>query len=155
MQLSGDAIERILGSWPVARLATQGPRGLPAQVPVVFARWQGRLWSPVDGKPKSGGELARLRNVRARPGVSLLIDHYDADWRRLWWLRVDGVADVIRRSAGDADAELAGVAGALREKYPQYRETPLFSGDPTLLAIRPTRMLSWSASQDATGRTRF
>jgi nitroimidazol reductase NimA-like FMN-containing flavoprotein (pyridoxamine 5'-phosphate oxidase superfamily) len=51
MELSRDAIEHLLGTWPVARLATLRADGSPALVPVVFAWSAGRLWLPVDGKP--------------------------------------------------------------------------------------------------------
>ena len=98
MELPPDATERLLDTWPVARLATGGADG-PRLVPVVFARAEGELWTPVDGKPKRGGELARLRRVREEPRVSLLLDHYDADWARLWWIRLDGRARVVQPSA--------------------------------------------------------
>ena len=52
MELSRDAIERLLDTWPVARLATLRADGTAALVPVVFVRSAGRLWLPVDGKPK-------------------------------------------------------------------------------------------------------
>ena len=145
MELAGDEIDRILDSWPVARLATQRADGLPSQVPIVFARSGERLWSPIDGKPKGDGELARVRNIRARPGVSLLIDHYAEDWERLWWLRVEGVAEVICPSDLEGDAEVAGAVAALRNKYPQYRDTALFRGVPTLVAVRPLVIRSWRA----------
>jgi PPOX class probable F420-dependent enzyme len=113
-------------------------------VPVVFAPSAGRLWIPVDGKPKRGGELARVANVRREPRVSLLLDDYAADWSRLWWLRVDATAEVVT----GADAEgVPEAAAALRHKYPQYATTPLFrEGTPTLLALTPQRMRSWTAS---------
>lgn len=172
-------IERLLATWPVARLATVGPDGRPHLVPIVFARHAGALWSPIDGKPKagmageadgagragaegaaarggpqSGGEpgggpeggvarrtprLARVANVAAEPRVSVLLDHYDDDWRRLWWIRVDGRAALV---GGDPGAE-----AALRAKYPQYRETPLYAGAPALLRIEPERCTSWAASR--------
>ena len=53
----------------------------------------------VDDKPKATTALRRLDNVRAHPAVSLLVDHYDDDWTRLWWVRVDGTAVVARRRA--------------------------------------------------------
>ncbi len=141
-------MERLLEVWPVARLATLGPDGAPALVPVVFAKSAGRLWTPVDGKPKSGRELARVANVRRDPRVALLLDQYDADWSGLWWLRIDAVASVVAGAAAPGAAE---AAAALRAKYPQYAHTPLFrEGDPlpTLLALAPRRITSWAASAD-------
>ncbi len=143
MELPGPLSERLLDTWPVARLATLGPDGAPHQVPIVFARRGATLYSPVDGKPKRGGELARLRNVRRDPRISLLLDHYDDDWTRLWWIRVDAVAQVV----GTEGAEAA--VTALRAKYPQYAEVPLFAGPPTLLSIEPLRVSGWCAASAA------
>ncbi len=148
MQLPEEVVERLLDRWPVARLATSGPAG-PHQVPIVFARSAGRLWSPVDGKPKAGGELARVRHVLGDPRVSLLLDDYDRDWTRLWWLRVDAEARVVRPAEPDVDAEVAAALAALRAKYPQYTSVPLLRDPPTLLAFQPTATRSWCASSAA------
>ncbi len=136
----------------MARLGTRAPSGRPHLVPVVFARHAGVLWSPVDAKPKRPdvSELARVRHVRAHPEVTLLLDHYDEDWRRLWWLRVDGHASVVEGASGDADA----AAAALRAKYPQYARTPVFRDPdaPLLLRIEAERVRSWAASEVAVDR---
>jgi PPOX class probable F420-dependent enzyme len=145
MQLPADAVEAILERWPMAVLTTLGERG-PHAVPVVFARAQGALWSPIDAKPKRGGELARVRHVRRDPRVALLLTHYDDDWDRLWWLRVDGEAHV--RSARDAGSEAA--LAALRRKYPQYQRTGLVGPGASLLEIRIAAQRSWRASASAT-----
>ena len=116
-------------------------------VPVVFAAAAGALWSPIDGKPKAGRELERVRNLRADTRLCLLFDRYDADWERLWWLRVDGRGAVV--AARGPDAELA--AAALRAKYPRYASgaTPLFGGEPTLLRIELGHWIGWAASAAA------
>lgn len=100
----------------VARLGTVTPSGEPHLVPVVFAVDGGTAWTAVDGKPKRSARLRRLANVAANPRVSLLVDHYDEDWRRLWWVRADGVAGVHAAAPG-------GLA-ALCDKYEQYRTGP-------------------------------
>jgi PPOX class probable F420-dependent enzyme len=152
MELTRDAIEHLLDTWPVARLATLRADGSPALVPVVFARSGGRLWLPVDGKPKrepAGGaapELARVANVRRDARVALLLDQYEADWSGLWWLRLDGAAKPV----GETEPGFAAGLGALLKKYPQYAETPPFRPDapPTLIAVSPLRTTSWAASAD-------
>ena len=138
MTLSDEARERLLDSWPVARLATLAKDGRPHLVPIVFARVGGALWLPIDGKPKSPGVLARVRNIESDPRVALLLDHYAADWQRLWWIRIEG-----RGSVCGADT---GAEAALRAKYPQYRDVPLFAGEPLLLRIDPERVLTWTSS---------
>ena len=145
MRLSAERVERLLTEWPVARLATVAPDGRPHIVPIVFARHEGIIYSPVDGKPKSGRELARVRHVRADPRVSLLLDDYDRDWTRLWWLRADGLARILEAPAADAP-ELAAPVAALRAKYPQYRDVPVLRDPPTLLAIELTPPSTWSAA---------
>ena len=149
MQLPAQVAEHLLDTWPVARLATTGPDGRPHQVPIVFARHDDILYSPVDGKPKGGGELARIRNARRQPDVSLLLDHYEPDWRCLWWLRIDGRARVLEPSDPEGDAELALALAALRAKYPQYREVAVLAGPPTLLGVRIVSQVSWCASSQA------
>jgi PPOX class probable F420-dependent enzyme len=148
MQLPREAVEHLLDTWPVARLATLREDGSAALVPVVFARSAGRLWLPVDGKPKrpGAGELARVANVRRDPRVALLLDQYEADWTALWWLRLEGTAEVVEE--GGAGFEPA--RAALLRKYPQYRETPPLrpGAPPTLIAVQPLRTASWAASPD-------
>ncbi len=148
MRLPSDVVERLLETWPVARLATRGPER-PHQVPIVFARAGQLLWSPVDGKPKRQGELSRVGHIEAEPRVSLLLDHYDEDWARLWWLRVDGVADVVRPADPAGDPEVSAAVARLRAKYPQYQRVPVLREPPTLLRIRPERLRSWCASPSA------
>jgi PPOX class probable F420-dependent enzyme len=148
--LTPESIETALDTWPVARLASVGADGAPHQVPVVFARAGELLWSPVDAKPKAPRELVRVRNVRADPRVSLLLDGYDADWTRLWWLRVDAEAHV----AHPPEPGLSAAVAALRLKYPQYQEIAVLRDPPTLLALRPLRLASWCAREGAASFSR-
>ncbi len=78
MELPARIVDLVLESWPVARLATLGPAG-PHLVPIVLARAGGCLWSPIDGKPKDGGELARVSHLRSEPRAALLLDRWDPD----------------------------------------------------------------------------
>ena len=157
MQIPDPTIESLLERHPIARLATSAQDGRPHQVPIVFAPVFGtgggwKLWSPVDGKPKSGRELARVSNIRRRPQVSLLLDDYDADWSRLWWLRVDANARVVAPADPEADAEVAAAVDALRAKYPQYESIPMLRDPPTLIELAPVSIRSWCASERAVPR---
>jgi len=153
MQLRQPEIDHLLRHWPVARLASRGPGGRPHLVPVVFAASGGVLWSPVDGKPKSGGELARVRHLRRHPEASLLLDHYDDAWSALWWLRIDVDVRVIAPADPAGDAAVAAAVAALEAKYPQYQQTPVLRQPPVLLALCPTAMRSWRASPQPLART--
>ena len=105
------------GQARVARLATADDEGQPHLVPIVFALVGDLVWSAIDSKPKSTRALRRLDNIRSNPRVSLLVDHYSDDWSALWWVRLDGQAQVVGREEPGADTAL----GALAAKYPQYQ----------------------------------
>ena len=145
MQLGKDVIADRLESWPVARLASRAGDGRLHQVPIVFARSNGRLWSPVDGKPKRGGELARVRNLRSHPEASLLLDDYRSDWTQLWWIHIEAVAEVVQPAMAD-DPEVSAAVAALEAKYPQYARVPVLRARPTLIAFDPVRIVSWAGS---------
>lgn len=117
----------------VARLATAGADHRPHVVPVVFAVVGDAVITAVDAKPKTTMRLRRLVNIEANPAVSLLVDHYDEDWTRLWWVRADGRARVSR----DTDVE------PLVAKYPQYAAVP-----PTgpFVVVTVGRLTAWSAT---------
>ena len=98
-----------------------------------------------DGKPKRDGELARVRNQRAHPEASLLLDDYDPDWTRLWWIRIEASAEVLR-PASPVNPAVSAALAALEAKYPQYASVPLLQGDATLIAFDPCRIVSWTAA---------
>lgn len=128
----------LFASVPVARLATVDPSGAPHLVPIVFAVTGDVIHSAVDAKPKRTRHLRRLANIAANPRVSVLADHYEDDWSRLWWVRADGVARVL-------DDSPAGLA-ALVARYPQYRASP--PAGP-FLEITVDRWSSWRALDGA------
>ncbi|HVL04492.1 MAG TPA: TIGR03668 family PPOX class F420-dependent oxidoreductase [Acidimicrobiales bacterium] len=130
-------VRRWVAEAPVGRLATVGSGGRPHIVPVTFFLDGDEIASAVDHKPKTTTDLKRLRNIEANPAASVLVDHYEADWSRLWWVRADGNARVLT----SGERRERAVAGLL-EKYPLYRKTPP-EGPVIVLAV--TRWSSWSA----------
>jgi len=123
----------------VARLATVGTDGAPHVVPVTFAVDGDRIVTAIDHKPKRTLRLRRLDNIRAEPRVAVLADHYEADWGRLWWVRADGVAEIL----DGGGAGHAAAARLLADRYPAYRDRPI-SGP--IIDIRVTRWSEWSAA---------
>jgi PPOX class probable F420-dependent enzyme len=103
-------------SEPVARLATIRPDGSPRVVPICFALEGDTLYTAVDEKPKRTRWLARLADIERDPRVEVVIDRYDDDWSRLWWVRLRGRARVVEQD--ERALEL------LRAKYSQYRDEP-------------------------------
>jgi len=136
-----EALERLISA-RVARLATVRPDGRPHVVPLVFAVMNGSYgpvayWA-VDGKPKAGTTLQRITNLEANPTAELLVDGYEEDWSRLWWVR----ASVTAREVLDA-AERAQALEVLVEKYPQYRtERP----QGRVFRLGVTSVRGWSAA---------
>ena len=121
----------------VARLATVDPDGRPHLVPIVFALDGDTLYSAVDAKPKRSRRLRRIENARRRPDVTVLVDHYEDDWHRLWWVRARGRARVLD-GGPEADRALA----LLEARYQQYRERP--PGLP-VLAVDVVEWRGWVA----------
>ena len=107
-------------------------------MPIAFALERDTLYSAVDRKPKRSTTLRRIENARARPDVTILVDHYDDDWSRLWWIRLRGRARVL-----DEGEERERALALLAAKYPQYvAERP----EGPVLAVDVTEIREWSAS---------
>ena len=119
-------------------MATLTPSGAPHLVPFCFVLADGVLYSAVDRKPKRAGRLRRLANVGADARVTVLVDHYEEDWSRLWWIRVDGRG----RELGSGDEATRALA-LLAAKYPQYAAAP---PPGPVLRIDVDRWVGWSAS---------
>lgn len=125
----------------IARLATIDPDGRPHLVPIVFVLDGETLYTAVDAKPKRSHRLRRIENARDRPDVVVLVDHYEDDWTRLWWVRLRGRARVL---VNGEEAERA--LQLLRVKYEQYRRD---GPGPPVLAVDIREWYGWDSS-DAT-----
>lgn len=104
----------------------------------MFAYDQGRIYNAVDHKPKSTFRLKRLSNIKANPHISVLVDHYDDDWSRLWWIRVDGVAEVI-----GSGPRFQRALALLTSKYAAYVAQP---PPGPVIDVRIENIRAWSAS---------
>ena len=133
-----------------AILATIDPDGQPRLVPICFiveavADEPLRLLTPLDDKPKATDDkraLARVRDIAARPAVSVLVERWDEDWTRLAWLRLHGSGILLEPSDVPADA-----VARLRTKYPQYATHDLESSP--IIAIKVVLASSWGALEPA------
>lgn len=123
-----------------AVLATIAPGGRPRSVPICFAVMDAAIWTPLDEKPKRTTDiraLARVRDILRDPRVTVLVDRWDEDWRRLAWLRIEGPASLVEPgAAGHVEA-----VEALRARYPQYRDHALESRP--LIRIGIGRLVGW------------
>jgi PPOX class probable F420-dependent enzyme len=122
----------------VARVATVDGRGQVHLVPVTFAL-SGDVWYP----PTDAGErlAKRLRNLTGDPRVSILIDVYDEDWSKVWWVRLHGSGRVVPDSP-----ERDHAWRLLRAKYPQFTDTPSDEGAGPVMAVDINHWVGWSYS---------
>ena len=125
----------------IAHLATADRSGHPHVVPICFVFDGKCFYSVIDEKPKrvAAGKLKRLRNIRENPNVSLIIDHYDEDWRNLAYVLVSGNAQILFRGAKHRKA-----VGLLRKKYPQYRSMAI--DRRAMIVITPKNLTRWAAT---------
>jgi PPOX class probable F420-dependent enzyme len=135
------AVQKMLKKARVARLATLDAKSRPHIVPVCFAYDGKFFYTAVDQKPKrvTPERLARLRNIRAVPRIALLIDEYDEDWTKLWYILIRGKAKLIPKSPNE---EHAWAIRKLRAKYPQYTRGML-PDDAPIIRITPERATFW------------
>jgi PPOX class probable F420-dependent enzyme len=131
-------MRQLVATARVGRLATLASGGRLHLVPICFALDGNVLYSAVDEKPKRSRRLQRIENVRAHPEVAVLVDHYEEDWSRLWWVRLRGRGRVVEH-APELDLALR----LLAEKYEQYQERP---PPGPVLAIVIDEWRGWSAT---------
>jgi len=133
-------------------LATSAADGRARLVPITFAvaPWtdvSGRtlLYSALDEKPKSVADprqLARVRDIAARPRVAVLVDRWSEDWSELAWLRLEGEAALVEPAADWPDAgRHADAVRLLRQRYPQYAGHRL--EERPVLRVVCHRAVSW------------
>jgi len=138
MGVDPDTAWRLLDAAPRAVLATAAADGTVDLVPIVFHVARPRVYFAVDDvKPKSSLRLTRLANLARDPRVSVLVDHYDDDWSRLWWVRAKGVAEPCTGTAEAATA-LEGLAA----RYRAYARRPPVG---EVVRIEVSEVRGWSA----------
>lgn len=135
----------------VARFATADSAGQPVVVPICYAIEGDLIYSPVDEKPKrvAPAELKRVRNIRANPKVSLVIDDYSDDWSKLEYVIIAGRAETI--SPAERAGEHARAVTLLREKYEQYRSMAI--DERLIIKIAIERVRRWDASKWETNKS--
>ena len=131
-------ITRLIRSARAAHLATSDKSGQPHVIPICFVYDGKCFYSPIDEKPKRTipSQLKRLKNIRENPKVSLVIDRYDEDWRKLAYVLVFGKARILQSGEKHRNA-----VRLLRKKYPQYRSMAIDARP--MIAITAKRVVSW------------
>ena len=145
LDIDQETLEFIRGH-RVARLATTSADGQPAVIPICYVVDGGRLYTPIDEKPKSVGpsSLKRVRNIRANPNIALVIDDYSEDWSKLAYVLISGNAEIL--SPGNDALEHGRAVELLREKYAQYRAMAI--DKRPMIRITPVRIKRWLAGNE-------
>ncbi|MDQ4004840.1 MAG: TIGR03668 family PPOX class F420-dependent oxidoreductase [Actinomycetota bacterium] len=133
-----ETMRRLVAEARVGRVATIDPDGKPNVVPFCFVLAGDTLYTSVDHKPKEGRRLRRVENLQRDPRVTVLVDHYEEDWPRVWWVRARGTGRVV-----DDAAEVERGNRLLAEKYAQYADDP---PPGPILAIEISEWRGWSYS---------
>ena len=81
----------------------------------------------------------KVKNLRARPEATLLIDQYSEDWLRNVAVMMTGTVAVL-----DGGAEFDRAKNLLKAKFPQYNDIfPIETGVGVVLRFDPAAMVSW------------
>jgi PPOX class probable F420-dependent enzyme len=127
----------------VARLATVDSEDCkPYLVPVVFIYDGNNFYIPIDEKAKRSKpeDLKRVKNIQTNPNVVLLIDEYNEDWKKIWFIMIQGNASLINNIKSKQNRLIQRVHRLLYEKYPQYLTTGI---GKFCIMIRPQRVINW------------
>jgi PPOX class probable F420-dependent enzyme len=112
-------------------------RGVDA-VPVVFVVDGDRIVLPIDTvKAKRSPLLQRVRNLANDGRAVLLVDHYEDDWSRLWWVRAHGRAHEAEPTA--VQLELLAAA------FPAYAAPGTVT---SVIVLAPDEIMGWAAGTD-------
>ena len=141
-----DRTREFIRNHRVARFATADADCQPAVVPFCYVLDGENIYSPVDEKPKrvAPAQLKRVRNIRANPKVSLVIDDYSEDWSKLGFVFITGRAEII--SPEESAPEHARAVALLREKYEQYRLMAI--DERLIIKITIKSVRRWDAGRD-------
>ena len=139
-------IKTIINKAKVARLATVDIKCTPYLVPVVFVfdNDNDYYFIPINEKTKRSRpeNLKRVRNIKENPNVALLIDEYNEDWTKLYFIMIQGKASIIggKKLEQDEIPLLEKAHKLLSNKYPQYQNIGI---GKYIIMIIPQKVIAW------------
>jgi PPOX class probable F420-dependent enzyme len=137
-------IKAIVDKARVARLATVDSECKPHLIPVVFVYDNNYYFIPIDDKHKTSTpeKLRRTKNIRQNSNVVLLIDEYDEDWTKLYFIMIQGNASIIggKKLEQHEMVLLEKAHKLLYEKYLQYEKIGVGG---YVIKIHPKKVISW------------
>ena len=149
MKLINDIhVKAIIDKARLARLATVDSECKPHLVPVVFAFDGEYYYIPIDAKtkqePSKPEKLKRVKNIQTNPNIALLIDEYNEDWTKLYFVMIQGRALLISNKKGVQQNELLLIEKAhklLSEKYHHYQKIGI--GEYVIMTY-PQKIITWN-----------
>ena len=137
-------VKTIIDKARVARLATVNSECKPHLVPVVFVFDNYCYFIPIDEKTKRSRpeKLKRAKNIQQNSNVTLLIDDYNENWRKLYFIMIQGIALLVGNKSEQDQSQnhIERAHKLLSEKYFQYREVGI--GDYVIM-IYPQKVITW------------
>ena len=129
----------------IARLATVDTECKPHLIPVVFVFDNDCYFIPIDEKTKRSRpeKLKRAKNIQQNPNVALLVDEYNEDWTKLFFIMIQGKACIIGGKELEQQNDLLLLEKAqklLSDKYLQYQKTGI--GEYVIMII-PQKVITW------------
>ena len=130
----------------VARLATVDLERMPHIIPVVFVLDNDHncYFIPIDEKTKRARpeNLKRVKNIQENSNVALLIDEYNEDWTKLYFIMIQGKASILggKKLEQNEMLLLEKAHKLLRNKYPQYQNIGV---GEYLIMIMPQKVIVW------------
>lgn len=137
-------VKTIIDKARVARLATVDSECKPHLIPVVFVFDNYSYFIPIDEKTKQSRpeKLKRAKNIQQNSNVTLLIDDYNENWRKLYFIMIQGKASIIggKKLEQNELLLLEKAHKLLSDKYLQYQKIGI--GEYVIMII-PQKVITW------------
>jgi PPOX class probable F420-dependent enzyme len=142
--INGTYLKTVIDKAKIARLATVDSECKPHLIPVVFVYDNDCYFIPIDEKTKRSKpeNLKRIKNIQQNPNVALLIDEYNEDWRKLYFIMIQGKASIIGNKELEQNKQvlLEKAHKLLSDKYVQYQEIGI---GHYIIMIVPQKIITW------------
>jgi len=140
-------LKTIINKAKVARLATADLEYKPHLVPIVFV-FDNDLncyFIPIDEKTKRARpeNLKRVKNIQENSNVALLIDEYNEDWTKLYFIMIRGKGSILggKKLEYNEMSLIKKAHSLLNHKYIQYQKTNI--GKYVIMMI-PQKVTVWN-----------